>query len=156
MSCPNYYFKNSDYYCLKREEYVSSDTYYKYCRNYDYDDCPVYKEEGSGGCYISTACVYALGCEDDCHELNILRKFRDNYVKQQPEGVFDINEYYKYAPQIVKKVNTSIDKKKIYKQIFSTYIKPCLDLIKAGSYNEAYKLYKVMYNTLKKEYLNNI
>lgn len=80
MACQYYYFKSNDYYCLKREEYVSSDTYYTYCRDYNYDECPVYKSESTGGCYISTACICALGCADDGIELTTLRKFRDTYT----------------------------------------------------------------------------
>ena len=39
MSCP-YYWWNHNYACRKSKKDVDEDTYYKYCRNYDYDDCP--------------------------------------------------------------------------------------------------------------------
>lgn len=42
MSCPYYYFDH-DYCCRKTGERVNEDIYYKYCKRYDYDDCPIYK-----------------------------------------------------------------------------------------------------------------
>ncbi len=42
MSCP-FYTWNSDYYCIKKKERCPDEIYYKYCRNYDYTDCPIYK-----------------------------------------------------------------------------------------------------------------
>ena len=43
MSCPFYWY-NHHYACRKSGKDVNEDTYYKYCRNYDYDDCPIYKQ----------------------------------------------------------------------------------------------------------------
>ena len=40
MSCPFYWY-NHHYACRKSGKDVNEDTYWrKYCRNYDYDDCP--------------------------------------------------------------------------------------------------------------------
>ena len=52
MSCSYYTFRQGDYYCTKKSDYVNEDVYYKYCRNWDYSDCPVYKGDTSGGCYL--------------------------------------------------------------------------------------------------------
>lgn len=42
MSCPFYVWR-SDYYCIKTESSKPGDIYYRYCRGYDYGDCPIYK-----------------------------------------------------------------------------------------------------------------
>lgn len=155
MACPYYDFRNNDYYCTKKSDYVNSDCYYRYCRNYDYGDCPIYKNESSsGGCYISSACVYALGCKDDCYELNLLRNFRDTYVSVQKDGNSKIAEYYKVAPKIVEKINNQSEKGKIYIEIFNTYIKECIKYIEKNFLREAYDLYKKMYTDLKNRYLD--
>ena len=76
MSCPFYWY-NHHYACRKSGKDVNEDTYDKYCRNYDYDDCPIYKGNDSGGCFLTSACTEARGLPDDCHELTVLRSFRD-------------------------------------------------------------------------------
>ncbi len=42
MSCPFYVWR-SDYYCIKTESSKPADIYSRYCRGYDYGDCPIYK-----------------------------------------------------------------------------------------------------------------
>lgn len=39
MSCPFYWY-NHHYACRKSGKDVNEDTYYKYCRNYDYETAP--------------------------------------------------------------------------------------------------------------------
>lgn len=154
MACPYYDFRNSDYYCTKKSDYVNSDCYYKYCRNWDYRDCPIYKNESSsGGCYISSACVYALGCDDDCYELNLLRNFRDKYLSKQKSGQSEIAEYYRCAPEIVRKINKLEEKGKIYVEIYNKYIKKCISNIENKKYSDAHSLYKTMYYELKDKYI---
>ena len=92
MSCPFYWY-NHHYACRKSGKDVNEDTYDKYCRNYDYDDCPIYKGNDSGGCFLTSACTEARGLPDDCHELTVLRSFRDGYLRSQPEGEAEIAEY---------------------------------------------------------------
>ena len=54
MSCSYYTFRQNDYYCTKKGDYVNSDTYYRYCKGYYYDECPIYRHEESSGCYLTT------------------------------------------------------------------------------------------------------
>ena len=86
MSC-SYYIWRSEYYCTKKEERVDEDHYRIYCRDYSYSDCPIYKSDSSsGGCYLTSACTAAMGLPDDCEELSILRRFRDEWLSKQPGG----------------------------------------------------------------------
>ena len=45
---------------------------------------------GSGGCYLTTACVVAKNLPDDCEELTALRNFRDTYLRNHENGEEDI------------------------------------------------------------------
>jgi len=154
MSCPYYDFRCNDYYCMKKKDYVPSDTYYSYCRDYSYDDCPIYKDDGGGSnCYLSTACVIAMDKPDNCEELSVLREFRDKFMLRNSEMKKDIQEYYQIAPKIVENINKHKNYKKIYTKIYCELVCPCVRLIVNGKYTEAYETYKKIYQSLKNEYL---
>lgn len=143
MGCSYYQFKNSDFYCLKKNDYVNSDAYYKYCRGYSYSDCPIYKNaSSSGGCYLTSACVYSKGLPDNCVELQTLRNYRDHWLRLQPDGEYLISEYYKIAPKIVSAINSQKDKISIYTYIYETMIEPCVKFINNSQMQDALNLYK--------------
>lgn len=147
MSCPYYKFESSlfggDYYCIKQEKAVSSDIYYKYCRSYDYDDCPVYKHESSSsGCFLTSACTAARGLPDDCQELQTLRSFRDDWLKKTDEGIELVTRYYEIAPKIVAAIDAKPDCLEIYDRIYCEMVAPCVELIGQGKYQEALGLYR--------------
>lgn len=154
MSCSYYTFRSNDYYCMKKQDYVNSDTYYKYCRNYDYDDCPIYKtESSSGGCYLTTACVRAKGLPDDCYELETLRQFRDGWLKVQPNGQADICHYYHTAPRIVAAIDESADSAATYDKLYAELVQPCVSMIEQKEYKGAYRLYRRISLELEQKYL---
>ena len=149
MSCPFYKFESSflggDYYCVKQEKTVDSDTYYKYCRNYDYDDCPIYKHQSSSsGCFLTSACVSAKGLGDDCHELKTLRNYRDKWLTKAEGGLAAISHYYIVAPKIVAAIDKLADRDEIYEMIYDKMIKPCVEFIEQKKYQDAFELYKGM------------
>ena len=152
MSCRYYYFQSGEYHCGKCDKDVNSDWYYKYCRNYDYDDCPVYKGNiseppGSGdssGCFITSACVRAKGLCDDCYELQLLREYRDNWLCRTEKGTFEIARYYEIAPKIVKVIDKSPRSKEIYEAIYDEMIKICVEFIEQKKYEKAFEHYRQM------------
>ncbi|MFA4829207.1 MAG: CFI-box-CTERM domain-containing protein [Thermodesulfovibrionales bacterium] len=105
------------------------------------------------GCFITTACVEAKGFSDNCHALNTLRVFRDEYVKHLPTGEQAICEYYKIAPQIVAKINKSENRDAIYINLYERLILKSLNLIESGEKGEAFKNYMLIVNELKQGYL---
>ncbi len=152
MSCP-YYTWRYDFYCTKQHNYVNEDVYYKYCRNYDYSGCPVYGDAGSStGCFLTSACVEAMNLPDDCEELMILRKFRDTWLVKQPGGQAEIREYYRIAPEIVNTIQRREDRQQIFQRIYDDVVCPCVLWIKQKQYHKAWKRYRNMVETLKKEY----
>lgn len=148
MSCPFYKFESGgwfggDYYCVKQKKAVDSDIYYKYCRNYDYKDCPIYKHENSsGGCFLTSACTAARGLPDDCRELQTLRRFRDEWLKHQPEGITLIAHYYEVAPKIVAAIDAREDRLEIYDDMYRKLVIPCVEMIEDGQNLDALKLYR--------------
>lgn len=152
MSC-KYYYWDGDYYCSRTKERVDEDWYYKYCRNYDYDDCPIYKGQySSGGCYLTSACVEAKGLPDDCPELTTLRRFRDTWLANQPGGKEEIQHYYQVAPAIVAAIQTKENAKEIFDDIYRSLILPCVTLIQEGKMDETWKLYRETTEKLQAQY----
>ena len=84
--------------------------YDNYCNTDHYDRCPYFKpgaSQSSSGCYLTSACVEAMQKSDDCFELTTLRRFRDEWLANQPGGKEEIEEYYRIAPEIVAKIHAS-------------------------------------------------
>jgi hypothetical protein len=111
-----------------------------------------YETESSGGCYITTACIRSKGLPDDCHELQLLRDFRDTYVDSREEGKKLINEYYRTAPLIVQQINSRDNANEIYSELYSN-IKQAVSLIECKMYSEAFELYCNLVRELKEDYL---
>lgn len=159
MSCKYYVFKDGDYHCWKCEEDVESDWYYKYCRNYDYDDCPIYKGQmrgfdggSSSTCFLTSACVSAKGLPDDCYELKTLRDYRDHWLTKAEGGLAAISHYYIVAPKIVAAIDKLAERNEIYEMIYDKMIKPCVEFIEQKKYQDAFDLYRNMTLQLADEY----
>lgn len=152
MSCP-YYWWNHHYACRKSGKDVNEDIYYKYCRDYSYSDCPIYKGNDSSGCFLTSACVEAKGLPDDCRELTILRTFREGYLRALPEGPDEIAEYYFFAPQIVEKIKALPNAVTIFDGIYENLVKPCVEMIDHGDNEGAHKLYRATVQELKAQYI---
>ena len=144
MACSYYTFRQGDYYCQKNQKYVNEDVYYKYCRNWDYRDCPIYKGNDSGSCYLTSACTYAKGLADDCYELETLRKYRDTWLRKTEEGEKLVRKYYEIAPKIVSAINERTDSKAVYEMIYNRMVKPCVELIEQNKMEETLALYQRM------------
>lgn len=144
MSCSYYEFRQNDYYCNKKRDYVNSDVYYKYCRNNDYSDCPMYKNQDSydSRCYITSACMAAKNLPDNCYELELLRHFRDTWLSSTENGKELIEKYYSMAPQIVASISEKASSKDIYERIYNEMISPCVKFIEEKHYEKARDLYE--------------
>lgn len=155
MSC-KYYYWDGDYYCAKTRERVDEDWYYSYCRNYDYGGCHIYKNGSDDiGCYLTSACVDAMGLLDDCLELTTLRDFRDNWLAHQPGGQEEIKRYYEVAPAIVAAVHAKENAKEIFTAIYNELVLPCVALIQDDRMDEAWKLYRDTTERLKGTYVRS-
>lgn len=97
------------------------------------------KESSSGSCYLTTACMKHFQDEfdDNCHELTVLRWFRDIFVSKE-----DIELYYEVAPTIVENIDALDDNDKIYEYVYSNIVEACVKAIENGDYDFAYNRYK--------------
>lgn len=165
MACTFYEFKvglfGGDYYCNKKGCVVNSDIYYQYCRNYDYRDCPIYKQQTSSGCFITTVACQILGLKDNNPILNNLRYFRD-HVLQEKEQYYDIlKEYDVIGPIVANALMNDKDRQEMAQGLYQYAILPISKLIDQKEYDKAVENYYLMtlmlvnYYGLKHEY-NNI
>lgn len=106
-----------------------------------------------GFCYITTAVCESLGKDDNCYELNLLRNYRDNYlINETSDGESIVKEYYDIAPTIVKHINKKDEKLAIYKDVWNSYLNPCVNLIEAGDKSECKEIYYKMVRDLQAKY----
>lgn len=151
-------FGGENYWCDYKEGPVTKEDYIEFCR---YDDgwryeshgrrCPAHRH---GGCYLTTACVKSKNLSDDCHELTVLRDFRDNWLESQEGGKHEICWYYHTAPRIVERIDQEKDSKEIWNSVYEELVAPCVELIESGRNHEAYAIYKEYTFKLAEKYLS--
>lgn len=107
------------------------------------------KESTDISCFLTTACMRYLQDEfdDNCHELTVLRWFRDNFVSKK-----DIEHYYEIAPIIVETINKEEKAENIYDYIYNNVVDYCVKQIEQGNYEDAYNRYKNSVLALEKQF----
>lgn len=130
----------------KGEFYCTYHGYYVDCRSCcnRNDDKGDGRDHSGGGCYLTTAMCTVLGKADDCHELEVLRGFRKNYMHKTDEGKRLLQEYDLISPPIAEKLLNSKNKTEIANYMLNNYISKSLDLIANGKNQEALETYKAM------------
>lgn len=106
---------------------------------------------GGGGCYITTATCEEYGKPDDCYELTAFRKFRDEWLLNQPDGEKLIEQYYSTAPEIVELINKQDNRTEIYKHLNDTFLTKCLSYIEQGNNQRCKETYVAMMEFLYEE-----
>lgn len=89
---------------------------------------------------------------DDCEELMTLRKFRDEWLAEQPGGKEMIQEYYRIAPEIVQSIEAKEDRKQVFQSIYEEMVCPCVKAIQEGKFQEACDLYEKITRELEAKY----
>lgn len=149
MACIYYEFKScfigGDYWCKKKDCRVDDDTYYRYCRDYSYDECPIYKERSStGGCFLTTVICKLLGMNDNNVVLDNLRMFRDD-VLQKEEKYYDIlKDYDMIGPMIVDCILHDKDKNEMAEGLYKNCILKINDEVINKEYDKAVEHYYLM------------
>lgn len=106
-----------------------------------------------GLCYVTTAVCKSLNRPDNCHELTLLRRYRDEYLLGTMSGNDIIRQYYNIAPTIVKRINRSPDAAAVYEKIWKEYLSPCVDMIEKNQMDGCKDLYTDMVHELEQKYL---
>lgn len=153
MSCTFYDFKGGlfggDYWCKKKDCRVDDDTYRRYCRDYDYSSCPIYKENSSSsGCFITTICCQILGKDDKDPIMNNLRSFRKDILRENPKYYFILKEYDVIGPMIGDALLNDRNKEELAFSFYHSAILPVNDLINSKNYEGAVNLYLLMSKAL--------
>ena len=140
---------NSSYYDSKYGTSYSSSTYTSYDNS---SSSGSYYSNDSGGCYISTACIQEMHFSDDCFELMILRKYRDQLVQADEEIRCAVQDYYNKAPSIVSKINENPNRKTIYNYIYKELVVASISYLIKGDYKNAVNQYRKVFEQLKSVY----
>lgn len=158
MSCPFYTTKSSgwfgiDYWCTKLDKEIPDDTYRKYCRDYDYRDCPNYKyQESSSGCFITTVLCEILGLPDDHEVLNTLRLFRNNILQKDEKYAEILKIYDAIGPIVADSIMKDETKEQLAIDLYKSSLLPIVEEIKTNNYARAVKHYLYMTLSLVSEY----
>lgn len=134
--------KWGEYYCFETRSYVRGDSYT--CRWFDQRDL--------GGCYLTTAFCHILGYKDDCYELEILRQFREQYLRGTKEGDNLLEEYETIGPKISNLLYLDPFRTDMVEKMGLQYIYPAISFINEGRFEDAKDTYIDMVNMLKERY----
>ncbi len=173
--CEFYYYDGGGCCAVKREKEgnssIDSDTVHNLCWGYHYEKCARYKnrdkyyrsydeikddeekDTSSGPCFLTSACVETKGLPDDCHELQTLRGFRDGYLRNLPTGEEEIQEYYRVAPLVVKRIKEQPDALRLFEAIYNELIVPCVAWIEQGENERAHIAYRDYILQLQAQYV---
>ena len=143
MSC-QYYKWNGDYWCIKNNCRVTDANYYKYCRNYNYSDCPIYKHHESGGCYLTTLVCQVLKKEDNDYVLNSMRKFRDNVLQKDEKYEQLLKDYDNMGPIIAEWILNDHNSFSLANDLYNKVLTKIALQIDKQNYNIAINLYQDM------------
>lgn len=99
---------------------------------------------GKKGCFLTTAACELRGLPDDCYELRILRRFRDDVLVMSCEGQALVTEYYNEAPRLVPLVHMNGEQGDIWCEIQLTVF-----YIEQGNHLAALAAYRTMFERLR-------
>ena len=104
-----------------------------------------------GDCFIATAALRSENLPDNCAELEIMRCFRDQYVKNVAGGQKLLDDYYRLAPTIVKRIESQKNSGSEYKSLL-VFIRRSVSLIQSGKHRETLSLCVNKFEALKEKY----
>lgn len=156
MSCTYYRWESSlfggDYYCTKKGGVVNSDIYARYCRDYNYSACPIYKQEASSGCFITTILCNVLGKKDDDKIMENMRSFRENILKNNPKYYNILWKYDRIGPVIASCINNDPEKLKLANNLYTSVLTNINEHIENQENEKAVARYQIMVIELIKHY----
>jgi len=95
-------------------------------------------KQPKSGCFITTAICDAEGKADDCDELQLLRKFRDEIMLPDAALSNLVREYYAIAPAIVDGIKKLANGgREVFQLLKMQYLDNVLEAVKAGDVDVA-------------------
>lgn len=104
-------------------------------------------------CFVTTAVCRGLHKPQDCRELTLMKRYRDEYLMNQEDGDAVIHEYYDIAPTIVKRIAKEASPEEKYLYLWNHYIKKCVELVEQSRNEQCREVYERMMTELREEYL---
>lgn len=104
-------------------------------------------------CFVTTAVCCGLHKPQDCREIALMKRYRDEYLFRLAEGESLIEEYYDIAPTIVKRIAKEASPEEKYLYLWNTYISKCVALVEKQENEKCRKLYESMMAELREEYM---
>ena len=104
-------------------------------------------------CYITTAVCESLGKGDDCEELRCLRDYRDHWLLLTKDGPALVDAYYESAPKVLEAMRERSDYKALCRELYTSYICPCIELIHEERYEDCKNRYIAMVRELEARFI---
>ena len=89
-----------------------------------------------------------MGYEDNCEVMTKLRGYLDQWLAVSPGGIELIREYYETAPTLVEKLKKSVYYAEICRELWDTYLLPCVGMINDNQLTQCRDHYIKMVHTL--------
>lgn len=106
----------------------------------------------SSNCYITTLLCGLLSLSDYNYYINILRSFRNNYLRYNEKYNHLLVEYDVVGPKICKNLIVDKNNRLIAAKLFYNYINPIVSLIEDKMHVDAIVRYTMMVEKLKNLY----
>lgn len=144
--CDRKSYDNNMAYCTAFRDYYNINS--RACSKYfEYDEKR--NSTSYSSCYLTTIISVILGYEDDCECLQILRLFREDFIKKNLAFQSILYEYDTIGPELSNCLLNDNDSREISKFLLLNYIEPIINLIKVGNRIGAIKKYSDMVCKLK-------
>lgn len=155
---------NGKYYCSRRGDvYACDPKCYNFCEAYSRSNSARQNmfdnsrgHQSGGGCYITTMLCQVLNYPDNNYYMQVLRQFRDTYMKETMINKLLLLEYDIIGPKIAEKIKSDDNKLPLSKMIFNNYIIPAVGAVENKKNEDAKDIYVSMTKYLANMYeINN-
>lgn len=109
-------------------------------------------EKTQSSCFITNSIFFNVSEDDNCQELEVLRKYRDYMSSVNSHVKILFEDYYLFSPKIIKKLIQKNNPVIEYQNIWENHIKKAYIQILNNQYNEALQSYINMIEVLADEY----
>jgi hypothetical protein len=116
-------------------------------KSFDDDKCT----PPAKGCFLTTACCEMLGLPDDCFELRMLRRYRDETLANMQGGSAAIAAYYLVAPSVLDRLRQEERASRLL-SVYARFILPSAIAARLGLNQLAYRLYARMMDELARDF----
>lgn len=107
---------------------------------------------GSSCCYITTACLDAMGLPQDSLEMKAIKALTKEHILKSFQGKKDYILYGRKAPAIVQAIDARNDSCEIWKRVYSS-LRNITNIVFSGNYQKGHQQYKDLVLGLENEFV---